>query len=301
MASADTRSTARRTLVVIGLVLATALLLLLISETVRVLVWIVVAAFFAVALHPAANWMQRRMPWCRRWLATLLLFLVVVLCIAGIVAALVVPLIRESGLFFEQFPRVVADVRAGRGRIGGVAERLHVLGYLEAHSDQLREHAANLGAPTLAILGSAATTVAGVITVFVLAYLMVLQAPKIVDGVLSLLEPPTAERVRRVGSACARAVTGYLAGNLLISLVCGLCTYAVLAILGVPFAALIAVFVGIADLIPLVGATLGATVAVVAASSTPSPRGSCSSSSLWSTSSSRTICCSRWSSPGRCS
>jgi predicted PurR-regulated permease PerM len=58
--------------------------------------------------------------------------------------------------------------------------------------------------------------------------------------------------------------TGYLSGNLLISLICGLLTYAVLAIVGVPFAGLIALFVAIADLIPLVGATLGALVASIA-------------------------------------
>ena len=38
-----------------------------------------------------------------------------------------------------------------------------------------------------------------------------------------------------------------------------------LAILGVPYAGLIALFVGLADLIPLVGATLGAVIATIAA------------------------------------
>ena len=70
---------------------------------------------------------------------------------------------------------------------------------------------------------------------------------------------------RRVGHDCAKTVTGYITGNLLISLICGLLTYAVLAIMGVPFAGLIALFVGLADLIPLIGATLGAIVGVLAA------------------------------------
>jgi hypothetical protein len=51
----------------------------------------------------------------------------------------------------------------------------------------------------------------------------------------------------------------------LISVICGGLIYAVLKIMGVPFAGLIAIFVGFADLIPLVGATLGAIVAVTAA------------------------------------
>jgi predicted PurR-regulated permease PerM len=59
-------------------------------------------------------------------------------------------------------------------------------------------------------------------------------------------------------------VTGYISGNLLISLVCGVLTFVVLLIAGVPFAGLIALFVGLADLVPLVGATIGGVVAVIA-------------------------------------
>jgi predicted PurR-regulated permease PerM len=46
--------------------------------------------------------------------------------------------------------------------------------------------------------------------------------------------------------------------------ICGVLTYVVLKILGVPFAGLIALFVALVDLIPLVGATLGAMVAGIA-------------------------------------
>jgi predicted PurR-regulated permease PerM len=99
----------------------------------------------------------------------------------------------------------------------------------------------------------------------VLAYLMVLQGPKIVEGFLGLFSDETAERIDRVGADCARTITGYLTGNLLISVVCGALTYAVLEMTGVPFAAPLAVFVAIADLIPLVGATIGAVVAGAAA------------------------------------
>jgi predicted PurR-regulated permease PerM len=60
-------------------------------------------------------------------------------------------------------------------------------------------------------------------------------------------------------------VTGYIAGNVAISVICGVLTFAILEIMGVPFALLLALFVAIADLIPLVGATLGAVVAIIAA------------------------------------
>lgn len=265
MNAANNRTVARYTLVVIGLVLATVLLLLLAYVTRQVLTWIVIATFFAIALHPAVTWLERRAKWFKRWLATLVVFLLAFAFIGGLIAVFVIPLAREAAQFADNLPKIIADVRAGRGPIGNLAERFHALDYIQTHATQLRGYVSGLGAPTLAVLRSAATGVAGVVTIFVLAYLMVLEAPKVVDGFLALFEERRAERIRRVSHDCAKTVTGYITGNLLISVICGLLTWVVLALTGVPFAGLIALFVGLADLIPLVGATLGAVVGVVAA------------------------------------
>jgi predicted PurR-regulated permease PerM len=64
--------------------------------------------------------------------------------------------------------------------------------------------------------------------------------------------------VRRVAVDACRAVSGYVFGNLLISLIAGTAAWLMLFILGVPYAEVLGLFVGFADLIPLVGATLGA-------------------------------------------
>jgi len=261
----DNRTVARYTMVVIGLVLATLLLLLLAYETRQVLTWIVISVFFAVALHPAVSWLNRKIGWMRRWLATLIVYLVAFAFIGGLIAVFVVPLVREGTQLANDLPQIIADVRAGRGPVGGLAERFHVISYIEGHAAQIREYVSGLGSSGLVVLRSAATGVAGAVTIFVLSYLMVLEAPKVVDGFLALFDKRRSERIRRVGHDCAKTVTGYITGNLLISLICGLLTYAVLAIMGVPFAGLIALFVGLADLIPLIGATLGAIVGVLAA------------------------------------
>jgi predicted PurR-regulated permease PerM len=261
----DNRTVARYTLVVIGLVMATLLVLGLAYETRQVLTWILIAVFFAVALHPAVSWLVRKVGWIKRWLATLIVYLLAVLFIGGLITVFVIPLAREGAQFADNFPQLIADIRSGRGPIGNLAERFHALDYIQSHSAQIRGYVSALGAPTLAALRTAATGVAGLLTIFVLSYLMVLEAPKVIEGSLALFEPKRAERIRRVGHDCARTITGYISGNLLISLICGLLTYTMLAILGVPFAGLIALFVGLVDLIPLVGATLGAVAGVIAA------------------------------------
>jgi predicted PurR-regulated permease PerM len=64
--------------------------------------------------------------------------------------------------------------------------------------------------------------------------------------------------VQRVSVDAAKAVSGYVFGNLLISLIAGTATWIMLLIVGVPYAATLGLFVGFADLIPLIGATMGA-------------------------------------------
>src|SRR3954449_5925883 len=255
----------RTILTVIGLGLATALLIYLVLQTRQVLTWIVVGAFFAVALSPLVGWAQRRLlGGKRRALATFLVFLVVFLVLAGLITAFVVPLVNEGTKLASTLPGDIADARAGRGPIGDLLQRFHILQWVQDNQAKISSFASGLTAPAAGVLSGVATAVTGIVTVLVLAYLMVLEGPRIVDGFTALFSPTTGQRIRRVGTDCSRSVTGYISGNLLISVICGATTWIVLLIMGVPFAGLIGLFVGIVDLMPLVGATIGGAVAVLA-------------------------------------
>jgi len=224
-----------------------------------------VAVFFAVALYPVAGWVEQRVTHGRRSLATLLVFLLVVMLFGGLAAAFAVPLADEGADFAGRLPHMIDAAPAGRGPIGRLLDRTNSLEYVQTHQDNIKNAASGLTTPAVGVAKGVATGIAGVLTIFVLAYLMVLEGPKVVDGTINLLPEDRQERVRAVSRDCAKSVTGYLSGNLLISVICGVCTFVVLLLTGVPFAALIALFVAVADLIPLVGATIGAVVAIVAA------------------------------------
>jgi predicted PurR-regulated permease PerM len=255
----------RTILATIGLLLATALLLYVVVTARQVITWIVVGVFFAVALYPVVGFVQRRVfRGKRRALATLVVFLLVFVVLAAVVTAFVVPLAGEGTKLAGQLPGLIDQARTGRGPVGDFLNRTHVLQWVQTHQATIQNFAKGLTTPAVGVLSGIATTVTGIVTVFVLAYLMVLEGPRVVDGVTALFRPDTGDRIRRVGADCARSVTGYISGNLVISVICGLITYVALLVMGVPFAGLIALFVGVADLLPLVGATLGGIVAVLA-------------------------------------
>ena len=68
--------------------------------------------------------------------------------------------------------------------------------------------------------------------------------------------------MRLVSADVNRSIGGYVLGNLAISVIAGATVGISLWILGVPYAAALAVFMGVCDLVPLVGATVGALAAI---------------------------------------
>jgi len=93
-----------------------------------------------------------------------------------------------------------------------------------------------------------------------------LEAPRLWRGFLGMFRPATADRIGRVVDEAITSVTGYMLGNFLTSVIAGIVVGITLTILGVPFALLLAVFVALVDLLPLVGGLLaGVPVVIIAA------------------------------------
>lgn len=234
------------------------------SHITRILVWLAVAVFFAVVLSPPVDFLVRRLRF-KRALAILLVFLVGLAAFGAMMYAFIRPLVDQAQEISDKFPTYLADAQEGRGTVGKLVKRYDLERRFEENKDRLEEAVNNLGSNSLTILRGVGNAVAAFLTIFVLAFLMILEGPRMLAGGLNALSPPRQERVKRVAGDCAKAITGYMAGNLLISVIAGLATFVFLWIAGVPFKGVLALWVAFADLIPLVGATLGAIPAVAVA------------------------------------
>ena len=115
--------------------------------------------------------------------------------------------------------------------------------------------------------GQIALSVAGMIaalaTVLTLTFFLLLGSERYVNAGVGLFPERHQPLVRRLLSRSAGAISGYITGNLAISVICGITTFIVLLILGMPYAAPLALLVAVLDLIPLVGATLGGALLVI--------------------------------------
>lgn len=254
---------------VIGSVAGVYLAYQVVVELRRILTWIVVAAFFAVLLTPAVDFLERAR--IRRAFATLIVFLIAIGLLTAMLYTFIRPIAREVNTFIDEFPEFVEDAREGRGPTGRLVTRYNIDDYIEENQARFEAAVQNAGAPALGVLGAVASTLAATLTILVLTFLMLLEGPGIIAAVLTAMPEHRREHVRAVARDCGRAVTGYMAGNLVISLIAGITTFIVLSLLNVPFAGVLGLWVAFADLIPLVGATLGAipTIAVAFLHSTP--------------------------------
>jgi predicted PurR-regulated permease PerM len=244
-------------LVAIALVVATYLTLRAIVLLAHIETLLVVAAFFAVVLTPAVELLRRKLH-ISRGLSTAVVFIVGLGLLAGLMYAFIRPLVDEGREFADNFPTYVSEAREGRGPAGDLVKRYNLDERLRDAQASIEDSISNAGGSALKVAGRVLGGVASLVTILVLSLMMILYGPDILKGALAILDPPRQERVRAVASDCARALTGYVMGNLLISVIAGTVTFIALTIFGVPFAAVLALWTAFADLIPLVGATLGA-------------------------------------------
>jgi predicted PurR-regulated permease PerM len=104
----------------------------------------------------------------------------------------------------------------------------------------------------------AASFIGQLTTVLAISFLLILHGREYVNLGLGTMTGPRQTRYRQLVIDVNRAVADYVLGNIVISVLATIATWIVLTILGVPYALSLGFLVGFFDLIPLVGATLGA-------------------------------------------
>jgi predicted PurR-regulated permease PerM len=232
--------------------------------------WFVIALFLAAVLNPAVNWLQRRHHLMKRPLAIALTYLGVLVGLLFVVG-IFLPLLVDQINALTKFVTTAANAPEGPTEyIKGLAQQNGLGGVFERFSDQLKnlrdelgELVRNLFSSTGAIALSAAGFVAALATVLTLTFFLLLGSERYVNAGVGLFAEAHRPLVRRLLTQSAGAISGYITGNLAISVICGVVTFVVLLILGMPYAAPLALLVAVLDLIPLVGATLGGALLVI--------------------------------------
>jgi predicted PurR-regulated permease PerM len=227
----------------------------------HVIVLVLISTFLALALNPLVQIAQRRLN-LGRGTASVLVFGLVLLAFFAFLAALLTPLYNEVRAFSEDVPGYITDLQSSR-LFRDLDKNYDVLDRLREQAETLPSRLPNTASSLLGLAGAVFTAILEFVTVLFLTLFLLLEMPAIARSILGLLLPPQAERVAGVAAEVNTTVARYVAGNLFISLIAGVVTFASLSILGVPFAIVLALLMALFDLIPLIGATIGSVLIVL--------------------------------------
>ena len=255
----------RTVLRVLTIVIGVAILLALTWAAKRVVTWVFIALFLALALDPLVNVIQRRGRLGRAPAITIAYALVLIV-VVGIGWSFIPKLTDEVNGFAHALPGYVDDITKGRGRLGFLETKYHIV-------EKIREQVDKGGAKRLLGLSGAAVSitksiieiVTATVTIVFLTFFMLIEGRAWAERGYSLFPERTQPRVRRVCHDIYRTVGGYVTGNLLISVIAGASATIVLLIMGVPYAVALGLVVAIFDLIPLAGATIAGVIVVAVA------------------------------------
>src|SRR5216684_403686 len=245
----------RAILVTVAVVVVTFMAGKLLYRLRDVLMLVSVSGFFALLLNPLVVALQRwKVP--RRGFAVAIVTFWAVLVFAGLALAFGYPLVNGVTHLAGRLPSYVDQAQHGKGWIGQLARRYHVETWVQHNSAKIASFAQSLGKPALALGKGALSLLVTLGTIFFLVLLLLLEGPKMRAWILGNMVPERAATVARVAGQVNRAVTGYMLGNVLTSVIAGIVVFVTLFVVGVPFPFLWALWVALVDFLPMIGGAL---------------------------------------------
>jgi predicted PurR-regulated permease PerM len=231
---------------------ATAITLLLISFV------------LALALAPLVDRLTGRMT---RGAAVATVFGALVVAIVLVGLLVVPPVVTQGSALAQQAPQYVQDLldtpwvreldrhydvidRAEQELLGRLTDQTFLEGVLGG------------------ILGAGRAVVSGVfqtLTVLVLTLYLLSSLPRVKAAAYALVPASRRPRVVSLSEEIMRRVGSYAIGQVGIATLNAVASWVMMTIVGVPYAAVLAVTVGLLGLIPMIGATLGAAIVSVVA------------------------------------
>jgi predicted PurR-regulated permease PerM len=255
-ATLSARAILRIVLIIVGVVLCLYLIYLLR----RPITWILIAVFLAVALTPAVNRLNRYM---RRGFAIALVYLSLLGVVVALGLLLIPPVVSQITKLADNAPRYVEDVQEyvqDNRRLRELEEDYNITQKLEEEAAKLPSRLGSAAGILTDIGFGIVNSLFALITILVLTAFMLSSGPQWRRALLELQPPDRRVRLDRVLNRMSSAVSSYVIGAFTVSFIDGLAAFVVLTILGVPFAAPLAIVMGTLSLIPLIGATIGAVL-----------------------------------------
>ncbi|QEU97273.1 AI-2E family transporter [Streptomyces kanamyceticus] len=228
------------------------------------LINVLIAFFLALAVEPAVSWMAAR--GLRRGFATFLVFLSVVIASAGFITLMGSMLAGQIVDMVEDFPDYLDKV------ISWINQTFHTdLSRVEVqdslvHSDWLQKYVQNSASGVLDVSAQVLGGLFQLLTILLFSFYFAADGPRLRRALCSVLPPARQAEVLRAWEIAVDKTGGYLYSRGLMALISGIAHYILLQALGVPYAPVLAVWVGlVSQFIPTIGTYLAGALPMLIA------------------------------------
>lgn len=231
-----------------------------------ILLILVASLVLAIGLQPAIRWFERRGV-KRGWgLAAVLMGGLVVF--GGLAVVLVPFIVGQIVDLIDGFPQYIEQFEENGPSF--VVRLIELTGIDSLLNGSAPVGGGTTGAETgidpVTVLSDLGGTVFSLLTALIVTPYFALEFPSLRNWAVRLLRPRHREDFMRVLRESTDLIANYIVGNIVVSLIAGLVAFAGFRLLDIRFALVLAAWVAFTDLIPAVGATIGAAgVAAVVA------------------------------------
>lgn len=226
---------------------------------------LIVALFLALALNPLVEALVRAQ--IRRGFAVAIVFLGVLVVFTLLGWVVIPPVVTQSTELANNAPRMLNGLLQNQW-VQDVDHRYQLVARIQEEVNR-RVADGNLWA---GIFGGVLETgklllggIFSVLTVLVLTLYFLASLPSLKQAGYALVPASRRPRIISLAEEIMRRVGSYAIGQVAVAAINACCAWIMMTLLGLPFAAVLAVAVGFLGLIPMVGATLGASVVAIVA------------------------------------
>ena len=226
-------------------IVASALVLYICFKLIGVILVVIISAILAAAFSPLVDFLKKFVP----------IPVAAVLVILLLLSPIVIIAFNVIPNLIQQFPAIIKTVDS-------ILQKTTVLPPIVRNID-LSQYTNNLGTYLLRSTSIITNFLTTFITVIFLTLYFLIDSKKLLKLLYDLTPKGYEERTKEFVLQISKINGQYIRGNLAISVICGLVIFTGLAFLKIPFAGPLALFAAVVDLLPLVGAFIGAAPAVI--------------------------------------
>ena len=232
-----------------------------------VLLLLYISGLLAIGFSPIVRLIERqkllpvgtrRFP---RWLAILVLYLMIIGTLISIGALMVPPLVEQSKALGAALPEMFEKAQQFLIQRGVLSEHLTWQQAVERAPGTKGEAVTTVLGAVLGLLGG----IFGFVTILIVTFYILVEANRLRDTMLHLFPRERRPRAAAASREIVGKVSAWLGGQLMLGAIIGVTSAIGLWLLGIPFFYVLALISGVGELIPIVGPILSAIPAVAIA------------------------------------